>query len=294
MSSPWPGFFLAGAAKCGTTSFYAWLRQHPDIFLPALKEPNYFLRDRPDACLRILDRRVSERERYLELFSECPVIGEGSTLYLWALEAPTLIARECPNARFIVSLRDPVERAFSSYLNSRREGTENRRFVDAIRQEAETSLSARDELRTPIHLDAGFYSRGLSRFFSHFGKDRVLILIFEEFVAAPRQALRHAFSFLGVDQGFSEQVQLRTHNAYRRPRSRAAAAVLTSSRIRPAARRLLPRVVRHHLYSLLARVDEKPEMAPDARALLEDLYLPEARACEEILGRMPPWPWIST
>ena len=78
------------------------------------------------------------------------------------------------------------------------------------------SESVRDELCTPIHVDAGFYSRGLSRYFSHFGEDHVLILMFEEFVAAPRRALRQAFRFLGVDEGFAEQVQLGTHNAYRR------------------------------------------------------------------------------
>ena len=292
MSRVRPNFFLAGAAKSGTTSLYTWLGQHPEVALAEPKEPHFFVEPRPHACLRVLARRIADRSRYLALFSESRVVGEGSTLYLWAPESPELIARECPDARFIFSLRDPVERAFSSYLNSLREGTERRSFAAAVDEESSMAAVDRDELRRPLHLDPGFYSRGLGRFFERFGRERVLVLLFDELVARSRECLRGSFDFLGIDTSHTGSIPIEAQNRYRRPRSRVAAEILGSGELRSVGRRLLPLRARRAIYNLLVREDRKPEMDGATRDRLIDLYRPEARVCEELLQRELPWPWI--
>ncbi len=99
-------FVIAGFPKCGTTSLYHWLKQHPDIFMPQAKEPHYyapFLSDR--YC------RVRDRQSYDALFSAVQshqVKGEASVLYAYYPQAIAALLNDHPNAKVIVMLRDPV------------------------------------------------------------------------------------------------------------------------------------------------------------------------------------------
>ncbi|MGA9342175.1 MAG: sulfotransferase, partial [Rhodanobacteraceae bacterium] len=110
-----PNLFLVGAPKCGTTSLYEYLRQHPQIFFPfderdysRTKEPNHFCPD-----LEILDRyAIRDRRDYLALYkgSEGMFLrGDASTNYLVSEHAPAAIKDFCPEARILVMLRPPVE-----------------------------------------------------------------------------------------------------------------------------------------------------------------------------------------
>ncbi len=114
----WPNFFIVGVAKAGTTSLAAWLRQHPEVFISKLKEPRYFSHDLADPGVHNV---VRSREAYLALFARSgryKARGEASTSYFthWR-HVPERIKEVVPEARIIILLRDPVERAYSSYLN---------------------------------------------------------------------------------------------------------------------------------------------------------------------------------
>jgi hypothetical protein len=139
-----PNFFLVGAPKTGTTSLYHYLKQHPDIYLSAVKEPCFFASEmRPDNfsqefatsirlssqnLLKYLDGPMSgpnpggiitDWSHYLELFKNVSTetaIGEASVCYLWSATAAGNIHARIPHAKIVVILRDPVERAFSQYL----------------------------------------------------------------------------------------------------------------------------------------------------------------------------------
>ena len=114
-----PSFFLLGAGRCGTTSLYHMLRQHPEIFMPEVKEPSFFC-----SYFQVVKDPIS----YFGLFvpsSEEKAIGEASHVYFSNPESASVLHLLFPNARFIVILRNPTNRAYSLYKWTRRFGYEN-------------------------------------------------------------------------------------------------------------------------------------------------------------------------
>lgn len=101
-----PDFFIVGAPKCGTTTLYSWLKDHPDLFLPEQKEPHYFAQHLSDRYCR-----VRHKEAYLDLFSsaeEGQKCGEASVLYGFYIQSIKEILTFNPTAKIIYMLRNPV------------------------------------------------------------------------------------------------------------------------------------------------------------------------------------------
>lgn len=124
-----PDFVILGAMKAGTTQLYRWLEQHPDVWLPRVKEPNFFSRD------RAWRNGVSD---YYARFSQTPPgrrTGEASPEYLdpaWSLSVSTRIQQAAPEARLVAVLRDPVARMRSHYTHQVLRGKELRPFSAAV------------------------------------------------------------------------------------------------------------------------------------------------------------------
>ena len=113
----WPNFFIVGAARAGTTTLYEYLRRVPEIYLPSIKEPRYFLARSiyEDIYGRLA---VGNTKNYLELFanSNATAIGEATPEYLYHDSAAHKIREKVPHAKIIITLRDPISRALSHYL----------------------------------------------------------------------------------------------------------------------------------------------------------------------------------
>jgi len=114
----WPNFFIVGTAKAGTTSLYEYFKDIPGIYMSPVKEPSYFSHALipPGAPKR---KRIQNKNEYLKLFEDVKnekVIGEASPGYLVYPEVAKWIHEIAPTAKILISLRDPVERLFSSYL----------------------------------------------------------------------------------------------------------------------------------------------------------------------------------
>jgi len=120
-----PSIFVVGAPKCGTTTIVDWLDQHPNIFMPALKEPHYFSTDL-NYSKKLGIKKSSD---YEGLFKNLPkyinVVGEGSTSYLYSNNAIDNIIRYNKNASFVVMLRNPVEMVLSLHAQKFNEMKEN-------------------------------------------------------------------------------------------------------------------------------------------------------------------------
>ena len=120
----WPNFFIVGAPKAGTTSLYEYLKNIPGIYMPPIKETHYFSRIIvPDTISHF--HPIRDKNEYLSLFENVTdekIIVDDSPSYLADPEAPKLIHEIVPHARILMSLRDPVERAFSGYLPRVRRG----------------------------------------------------------------------------------------------------------------------------------------------------------------------------
>lgn len=284
----WPNLFLIGAAKAGTTSLYGHLADHPEIYMSAVKEPHYFAGVTTDPDARAFFPVVETRRAYLRLFAKARHerwVGEASTSYLWDPEAPRRIQAHSSAASILVLLRDPVERAFSHYLDDVREGRQRLSFEDAVEHELEHGPPTRwGEL---AYVDPGHYVPQVIRWREVVG-DRLLPLIYEEFFADRQSALNELFDCLGVGRQ-SSALKSHRQNAFSVPRHPFAAAALSSARARAVARSLLTANARARARRRLIKVGPKPDIEPKLRAHLNELYTAGVRDLEDLLGRRVPW-----
>lgn len=195
-------FFVIGAAKCGTTTLYARLRSHPEVFLSPMKEPNYYSRRDIDpskfspafkantrldhgAYLKLGDplpeRQVGfieTQEEYARLFlganEKHRIVGECSTSYLWSKSAPQALAAAHPSAKIVVSLRDPIDRIYSHYLMARKYGFVSGSVVEAVRKD----MAHPDPSwgRSELFLELSMYEAQLNRWRACFPTEQLLVL----------------------------------------------------------------------------------------------------------------------
>ena len=129
-----PNFLIVGAAKCGTTSLYRYLSQHPDIFMPEWKELSLFIGD-PFGPIH----KVKKPYYYRKVFSKVKnqtAVGEASTTYLFDAAAPKIIKEQLGAIRIIITLRDPVNMSYSLYNHQlRKEGETIENFEEALAKE---------------------------------------------------------------------------------------------------------------------------------------------------------------
>ena len=139
-----PNFLIIGVAKAGTSSLYAYLGQHPQIFVSPVRAPNFFgLGEQPSARY---GGPVPQREiaaptlsQYTALFADgqaARTVGEGSSFFNFTPRAAARIHHYRPDARLLLLLRQPADRAYSQYLYARRLGWEPApTFAAAIQEE---------------------------------------------------------------------------------------------------------------------------------------------------------------
>src|SRR5881628_1693582 len=127
-----PNFLIIGAAKSGTTSLYQYLRQHPEVYMSAVKETNWFAYEgQRDSWYSV--RTAEEYERLFDGVTVQRAIGEASPQYMKSAVAAKRIAARLPGVRLVAILRDPIDRAYSGYLNSLRDAMERCSTDEAMR-----------------------------------------------------------------------------------------------------------------------------------------------------------------
>ncbi len=280
----WPNFFIVGAPRCGTTSLYEYLNQTPGVFMSPIKEPNYF-------CVSVnpnikLSQVIRDKKKYLNLFKHVKdeiAIGEASVPYLWDPKAPLSIHEAVPDARIIMILRDPVERALSHYLLLVGLGSENLSFSDAIRK----AIKAKPDYSGRI-IETGLYFEQVKRYEKIFGLDQIKIIIFEEFVADTWNSVKDVLRFLGVKNDPPGSIN-EVHNVFTLPRGKLATKIITNPALRNVVRIAFPRSSRKSLRKIFTTKSPKPKMLPQDRKFLEDVYRNDVIKLEKFLGRSLPW-----
>jgi hypothetical protein len=198
---PLPDFLILGAQKAGTTALYAYIRWHPGITGPSWKEVSFFDRhyERGDSWYRgHFPIRAGDR-----------LIGEASPGYLFHPLAPERIKSTVPDARLIVLLRDPVDRALSHYHHEVALGREPLSFEDAIEAEAERTRGEEERMvHDPryfsqacwdyTYLARGRYAEQLERWLGVFPREQLLVLPSEELAAEPSKTYAGVLGFLGA------------------------------------------------------------------------------------------------
>lgn len=287
----YPNFFIVGVTKAGTTSLYEYLRNIPGIFMSPNKEPNYFnINTRMEGEYY---HPIKEKSEYLKLFEQVKdekIIGEGTSGYFYDHDSPKFLHQISPNARILISLRDPVERAFSHYLMKFYRGYTNRNFNEEITDELAHKV---DKNNIIVRLEAGFYYQHVKRYLDFFDRNQVKIIIFEEWIKNPKFALNEILQFLGINHiinNFEDEV----HNAFpikEKPRGNVSQYLLNSKTISKITRKFFPSNGRRFIVKkiLMSKI-EKPKLDTTDRELLVKFYQNDVKKLKTLLGRDLPWP----
>ena len=181
-----PNFLIIGAQKAGTTWLAKCLGEHPDVFIPEIKEIYYFD--------RYYDKGLAWYEAYFEPWAGEKAVGEGTVGYIRSTTSPGRIRETLgQEVKLIANLRHPVERAYSAYRMhlSRGEIPYEMDFRTFVREDVRTSRSQ------------STYTPQLERYLAHFARANLLVLIYEEIYRDTQKTLDHCARYLGVATGFT-------------------------------------------------------------------------------------------
>ena len=200
-------FFVVGAARSGTTSLYNYLKQHPDLFLPNIKELNHFSKvesnqpqdyQRPKKEILYHTKIISSPEVYQDLYEEATAQqrkGDISPSYLWESNTAQRIFDHNPEAKIIVTLRNPVERAFSHYVMNLSVGYDTEPSFERAIQAKEKRIWGGGNL----YLEWSRYYQSLKSYYNLFPAEQIKVLIFEDWTSRKQESLEKLFHFLEVD-----------------------------------------------------------------------------------------------
>ena len=203
-----PNFLIIGEAKCGTTSLYDDLVQHPDV-ISALKKEIHFFDLRYDLGLNWyrahfpFDWRTQSRSNG----SRRVITGEASPYYLYHPHAPGRIKKVLPRVKSIAMLRNPIDRAYSHHQHEFRKHRETRSFEEAVAQEAERLDGERQRMlndekynsvehRRRSYVARGIYVDGLSSWLSYFDRSQLLVVKSEDYFRTPDVVFANVLRFL--------------------------------------------------------------------------------------------------
>ena len=209
-----PNFMCIGAAKSGTTTLYDILKQHPEIFIPAFKEPHFF--DIPENYNNGID--WYEKNYFRNINKK--IIADFTPSYFFEKETPKRIFKDLgTQIKFVVLLRNPVDRAYSHYLHSVRDEHENLSFEDSLKQENERLESYEKKgdylsyLRNS-YFHQGLYGDMLERYLEYFTLDNFLFIHFEnEFMIDRKKIMDKLLIFIGLETEINLNLDLRSNPA---------------------------------------------------------------------------------
>jgi len=294
--SKYPNFFILGAAKSGTTALYYLLGKHPQVHLSTPKEP-YFFEDEyergPDYYWRTY---------YAAGWRGQALVGEARVANLYLPYVPQRIHQTVPDARLVVILRNPIDRAFSHWWMQRSKGMEAKTFQDTLRENHSNIVSGLTiespdaealwranmapkpnhlGVRTcslPIMLEAGYYAKQLERYLRYFPRSQLCVLFFDDFSRAPLDTTRLLFEFLGLDP-----------TGIKKPAARENVALTNFSQPfytlshRLRLQSVLPRKFLAVARTALSKIGRRPTMSGETREWLRKHYEPHNRRLEKLL-----------
>jgi hypothetical protein len=293
-----PDLFIIGAAKCGTTSVYEWLKGHPEVFMSPAKEPRYFATD-------LLSKSgwhyPDDEARYLALFEEATDqkrLGEASVRYIYSRTAPALIRDFQPKPYIVAMLRNPVDMLYSLHQQRLADGAED---ITDFEQALAADDDRRGGRRVPyggnplltLYKPRARFAEQLEPWLATFG-ERLHIIVLEDLIARPEVEWRRLLEFLDVDPTYRLDSFV-ARNASHAPRSQRLLR-LSKSRVpqwlvwrvmpRLMGDRVTRRLVRGYRYSAVNRkpAQRKP-MSAELRARLVQEYSPDVERLSAMLGR---------
>ena len=283
-----PNFFIVGAPKSGTTNISYYLIQHTQVFMPENLEPYYFARlDIPQNYEREI---ISDEKKYLNLFKNaknCKAIGESSPVYLYCPHSALEIKNRFPNSKIIISLRNPIEIAYSEYFSLKFMGFDKNRSFNELLDSSKEQLD-QNEFHIDSLLEAGFYSKHIKRFQKIFSKNQIKIIIFEEYIKNTIPTINSILSFLDIDKSIAFKPAPK--GAYKVPRNFASQKLMNNSTFRKTAKFIIPTAARQKIGErFLVKESSRPVLKQNERQRLKETYQDDVENLAKLLGRSLPW-----
>ena len=278
-----PNFMIIGVAKAGTTSFYHYLDQHPQVFMSPEKGSNYWGYEdarnwkwtdegNPPLLRHFMARTFEEYQALFDGVTNEIAVGESSPQYFRCPTAAQRIHNAIPHVKIVASLRNPADRAFSGFLMRTRRGETVKGFYEELTADAS-------------HVRESLYYRRLKRYFDLFPPEQIKVIIFEEFRKDPVNTLIDLFGFLGVDTSFAPDTSIR-HNPAGVPKIRLLNRLFFHPTLIRTAKAVFPESVHEKLKQVQQQnLKAPPKFPPDLRTKLLDLYREDIVKLEGLLGR---------
>lgn len=282
-------FFIIGAPKCGTTSLFDYLRQHPEVFLPQAKENRFFVED----------EYYEQGEQFLNSFykglrSE-RVVGGALTELMHCHYAAERLYKYNSQFKLIAMLRNPIDRAYSEYWFARRNGWERcKTFEEALEKEPARRNGNYVEKASLAYLAHGHYYEQLDRYLQIFGRSNLFVILTEDLNSRADEVVRSILMWLGVEPDCSTINLAKRSNEAGMPRSMWLQRTLMSydARYKRFAKKITTPEMRYILNRLIERLLRKnlqpftyPPMQPATRVRLVDYFAPHNRKLSQLIGR---------
>lgn len=267
-----PDFLVIGSMRCGTTSLYRYLHAHPGAFLTP-KELEFFTDH--------FDRGLDWYKAQFDGASPDQLLGEATADYFARPSAMNRIAETLPDAKLIVSMRDPVKRAWSHYWLLRERGLETRPVHEALSDELEAVARHGDLAEGVIYLLHGMYARHLRHLRERFDNDQIYVSIFERMIAAPQDSYRAVCGFVGLDTDTVPDIVGQPVNAYVQFRSLALRGL--AKRVGGFGGRVIGRLN-------TKRGQPSPQLDDASRQMLTEFFAPRVEELRTMLDdQLPEW-----
>ena len=285
---PLPNFLCVGAQKAGTTTLHDILIQHPEIYLPEIKETKFF----QDNSKYKKGLNYYEKEFFGKWNGE-RAIGEIDPDYMYFEYVPERIYKHLgKDIKLIFMLRNPVDRAYSHYWMSYRRGYETETFERAIELEQERIKIDEFHRSHFSYIDRGFYAKQIKRYLKLFPKENMLFIIFEEdFLKNRKKTIKSILSFIGVSCEVELNLDIKSNPAsiYRLKILRDF--IYKPNYIKKIGKILIPhKKLRQKIIRTLDKLNQKPIKPPKLdknfrKKLLFTYFINDIKELEDIIEK---------
>jgi len=296
--------FIVGAMKAGTTSIYDILAGHNDIYMSMIKEPNFFFKDLDVDKISNVYKRIHQvnffkdkctlkkmhfayiykKACYDKLFENRKerYLGESSISYLYSKEAAKEIFEYNQNAKIIICLRSPVERAFSQYKMNLRLGLATKCFTEEFFQDY--NLSVKHWANAHLYYELGLYSEQIKRYTDVFPKSQIKIILFDDIRQGKDNIIEELSEFLGVNSELFNFEEKKS-NVSETPKNKKLNFVLQQTGLMQVIIKTFPSELKEKIKTVFYSKDNNPKLSDSEFYEVFPLYENEINKMQEILNR---------
>jgi len=284
-----PNALLIGVQKAGTTSLFDWIAQHPQVYSNlGVKDYPFFWYD------GTYQKGVEGIAQWFREAKGQPVLLAGNVNDIFFNTVPQRIFALNPDMRLIVSLRNPIERAYSAYVYAVERGLETRTFSEAIRQEM-NNINYEDvvEQSQKCYLAHGMYWSQIERYLTYFNRSQIHVVLFEDIRDDRLKVIRDIYKFLRIDENFIPEFR-KKNETKGEARFSQLNKILFNYALHPPwwyqfALRLIPAQTRYKIRGMIGTLNRKktniPPLDTEAIQILSGYFRREVEQTSMFVGR---------